>query len=64
MDIMLELFHQNLEKLPAKWCGLRNEALQKVTGVETATFCHNAGFICVAETMEDALKLAKLAVKD
>lgn len=55
---------ENRKKLPTKWCGLRNEALQKVTGVETATFCHNAGFICVAETMEDALKLAKLAVKD
>ena len=55
---------ENRKKLPAKWCGLRNEALQKVTGVETATFCHNAGFICVAETMEDAIKLAELAVKE
>ena len=55
---------ENRKKLPARWCGLRNEALQKVTGVEIATFCHNAGFICVAETMEDAIKLAELAVKN
>lgn len=54
---------ENRKKLPAKWCGHRNETLQKITGVETATFCHNAGFICVAETMEDAIKLAELAVR-
>jgi len=55
---------ENRKKLPKSWCGLRNEALQKITGVQTATFCHNAGFICVAETMEDALALAKLAVDE
>ncbi len=54
----------NRKKLPSRWCGLRNEALQKVTGVETAIFCHNAGFICVAETMEDAIALAELAVEN
>ena len=53
---------ENRKKLPAEWCGLRNEDLQKITGVQTATFCHNAGFICVAETMDDAMMLAKLAV--
>lgn len=55
---------ENRKKLPEQWCGLRNVALQKVTGVKTATFCHNAGFICVAETMEDAIKLAELAVNN
>lgn len=55
---------ENRKKLPERWCGLRNEALQKVTGVASATFCHNAGFICVAETMEDAIELATLAVKE
>ncbi|MBR2744237.1 MAG: MYG1 family protein [Clostridia bacterium] len=53
---------ENRKKLPEAWAGLRNEELQEVTGVKTATFCHNAGFICVAETEEDAIKLAKLAV--
>lgn len=54
---------ENRKKFPEEWRGLRNGALQNVTGVKTATFCHNAGFICVAETMEDALMLAKLAVE-
>ena len=54
----------NRKKFPDSWCGLRNEELQKVTGVSTATFCHNAGFICVADNLEDALKLAELAVRN
>ena len=54
----------NRKKFPDTWCGLRNEELQKVTGVSTATFCHNAGFICVADNLEDALKLAELAVRN
>lgn len=54
---------QNRKKMPKEWAGLRNEDLQKVTGVETATFCHNAGFICVAKTFDDAIKLAKIAVE-
>ncbi len=48
--------------VPAPWKGLRDEVLQNVTGVETAMFCHPAGFIGGAETLEDALKLAKIAV--
>lgn len=54
---------KNRKKFPDKWCGLRNEELQNITGVKTATFCHNAGFICVAEELEDAIKLANLAVQ-
>lgn len=54
---------ENRKKLPDTWAGLRNKELQDVTGVKTATFCHNAGFICVAETLEDALKLATMAVE-
>lgn len=52
---------ENRKDLPKAWAGLRDEELQKVTGVETARFCHIACFICTAETKEDALKLAKLA---
>lgn len=54
---------ENRKKMPKEWAGLRNEELQKVTGVATATFCHNAGFICVAKTFDDAIKLAKIAVE-
>lgn len=54
---------ESRKKLPKEWAGLRNEDLQKVTGVKTATFCHNACFICVADELDDAIKLAKLAVE-
>lgn len=49
--------------LPQSWRGLNSSALAEVTGVSTATFCHPGGFICGAETLDDALKLAKLAIK-
>lgn len=49
--------------VPAQWKGLRGEALQEVTGVATATFCHPGGFTGGAGTLEDVLKLAKMAVE-
>ncbi len=55
---------ENRKKLPDEWAGLRNEELQKVTGVSTASFCHNAGFLCVAGTFNDAMTLAKMAVQN
>lgn len=51
------------KSVPEEWKGLRGEELQQVTGVKTATFCHPAGFIGGAETLEDAIKLAKIAVE-
>lgn len=47
--------------VPQEWRGLNSKALQDVTGVNTATFCHNAGFIGGAETLEDAIRLAQIA---
>lgn len=52
---------ENRKSFPKEWAGLRDENLQKVTGVKTARFCHTACFICTAETKEDAMKLAILA---
>lgn len=49
---------ENRKSLPSSWRGLRDEKLQQVTGIKTARFCHNAGFICTAETKEDAIQLA------
>lgn len=48
---------------PVEWGGLRDEQLQKVTGVETAKFCHNARFLCTTLTQKDALKIASIAQK-
>lgn len=51
------------KSVPTEWKGLRELELQEVTGIATASFCHPAGFIGGAETLEDALALAKLAVE-
>ena len=48
--------------VPASWKGLSGEALQKETGVTDATFCHPAGFIGGAQTLDGALDLARKAV--
>lgn len=51
------------KSVPNEWKGLSSLELQKVTGVATASFCHPAGFVGGAETLEDALALAKIAVE-
>lgn len=48
--------------VPSEWKGLRDASLQEVTGIPTAIFCHPAGFLGSAQTLEDAIALAKLAV--
>ena len=52
---------ENRKSMPESWRGLRDERLQEATGVRTARFCHNEGFICSTDEKEDAVKLAKLA---
>ena len=48
--------------LPSEWLGLRNEELQKVTGVEDARFCHPSGFLAGADSQSGALSLAYKAM--
>lgn len=50
--------------LPAAWAGLTDTALENVTGVKGAKFCHNGLFIAVADTRDAALKLAQLATSE
>ncbi len=47
---------------PTEWCGKTPEELRTLTGIETFSFCHNSGFLCVADTREDADKVAQAAV--
>ena len=47
---------------PKEWAGLDGKKLQELTGVNTATFCHNGRFICCTQTKNDAIKLANLAI--
>lgn len=51
------------KSLPEAWRGLNGAALQEMTGVADAVFCHAGGFICGARSQEGALQLAKLAVE-
>ena len=49
--------------LPAAWAGLDNEALQQLTGVNDAVFCHNGLFIAGAVSFTGILQLAALALQ-
>lgn len=49
---------------PKKWAGLKDIDLQKLTGIKGVRFCHNARFICGTFELEDAIELAKLAIKE
>ena len=40
-----------------KWAGLRDKELQKVSGVNTARFCHRSLFLATADNLENILKL-------
>ena len=52
---------ENKKLFPQEWAGLSGSQLQEVTNVKTATFCHKGRFLAVAEKLEDAIELAKIA---
>ena len=54
--------HIPMKAVPKEWCGLKGEALQKVTGIKTAIFCHDGGFIGAAETVQDAILMVQKAI--
>jgi len=49
------------KQVPASWRGLSGDDLRRATGVETAFFCHRSGFAGVAETQDDAIRMARIA---
>ena len=53
---------EDKKSLPKEWAGLSNEALQKVTGIDDAMFCHNGLFIAGAESFESTMKMALMAL--
>jgi uncharacterized UPF0160 family protein len=53
----------NKKNFPTAWAGLRDEELQKVTGVSDAVFCHRGLFLTVAKSKEGAIKLTQIAVE-
>ncbi len=48
---------------PHAWRGLNGEALQQVSGIPDATFCHSSGFLFAAVSKENALKMARIALE-
>ncbi len=53
----------NRKDLPEGWAGLEGEALQEVTGVSDAVFCHSGRFLAVAGSRDGAMALARLALQ-
>jgi len=52
----------NRKYLPKTWGGLTGEALQNVTGVSDAVFCHNKLFCAIAKSKEGAIALVEQAL--
>lgn len=48
---------------PDAWRGLSGEALQKACGISDAMFCHSSGFLFGATSLENALKMARIALE-
>jgi uncharacterized UPF0160 family protein len=49
---------------PESWRGLRDEELQEKSGIQTAFFVHNAGFIGGATSLEDTIKMAHIVANN
>jgi len=55
---------EDRKSLPKQWAGLSNKALQEVTGIGDAMFCHNGLFIAGAESFESTMKMASIALQE
>lgn len=49
--------------LPQAWAGLSDKALQEVTGIDDAMFCHNGLFIAGTDSFASILKMASIALQ-
>jgi len=54
---------ENRKSLPKQWAGLSDKALQEVTGIDDAMFCHNGLFIAGAESFESTMRMAFIALQ-
>jgi len=54
---------EDRKSLPAPWAGLSDQALQAVTGIDDAMFCHNGLFIAGSESFESTMKMATMALE-
>jgi len=54
---------QTRKPFPKSWGGKSKEELFQLTNIPTFHFCHVNLFLCSCDTLEDALLIAKLAIK-
>lgn len=47
---------------PKEWWGAEAEVLQEKSGISTLRFCHPNGFLAAADSLEDAMAVAKYAI--
>jgi len=55
---------EDRKSLPKQWAGLSDKALQDVTGIDDAMFCHNGLFIAGSESFESTMKMASIALQE
>ncbi len=53
----------NRKSLPKSWCGVRDDELSEVAGIDDCVFAHAAGFIGGNKTKEGALEMARKAIE-
>ena len=55
---------EDRKSLPKAWAGLSDKALQDMTGIDDAMFCHNGLFIAGAQSFESVMKMAAVALQE
>ncbi|MEI6896724.1 MAG: MYG1 family protein [Psychromonas sp.] len=55
---------EDRKSLPQPWAGLSDKALQAVTGIDDAMFCHNGLFIAGSASFASAMKMASIALQE
>jgi len=55
---------EDRKSLPLAWAGLSDAALQEVTGIDDAMFCHNGLFIAGAASFASTMQMAALALQE
>jgi uncharacterized UPF0160 family protein len=54
---------ENRLGLPEKWRGVRDDDLEKISGIKGSRFVHAAGFIGGNTLYEGALEMARVALR-
>ncbi len=54
---------ENRKSMPDEWAGLRGSDLAEASNVPDAIFCHEKLFVCVAESREGILDMARQALE-